>query len=177
MPRSHESRFVELKIAGRYRVVPVWATRLSFQIRPGLNFDKRAWKLWKPTLLLLDSIIKKEKLKVKWVRIHSHFNVKRDISHAMGWWDSEARAMFLCHFDKETMLHELGHVMSSGYHGDPWAKATIDLYRKYLKGRELNRAINHFVYYLSARRVYKKIYGAKPPKSLEPPNIWLNRKP
>ena len=175
--RTGENRIVELKVAGRYRELPLWATRLSFEVRPGLNFDNRAWKLWKPVLLLLDAIVKKEKLKINWVRIHSHFNAKRDIPHAMGWWDSESKAMFLCHFDKETMLHEVGHVKSSGYHGDPWAKATINLYLKYLKGRELDRAINHFVYYLSARRVYKKMYGQKPPISNIPPNIWLHRKP
>lgn len=59
------------------------------------------------------------------------------------WWDHEQRAMFLCHFDKETLLHEVGHALSSGYHGDPWAKATARLYQKYLKGNELTEAMTH----------------------------------
>ena len=108
---SNPNQLVELKVAGRYRMLPVWATKLSFEVRPGLKFDSRAWKLWKPCLLLLEEIVKKEKLKVSWVRIHSHFGLKGDIPHAMGWWDHEQKAMFLCHFDKETLLHEVGHAL------------------------------------------------------------------
>ena len=36
--------------------------------------------------------------------VHSLFGHKGDVPHAMGWWDHEIKAMFLCHFDKETML-------------------------------------------------------------------------
>ena len=81
---SNPNQLVELKVAGRYRMLPVWATKLSFEVRPGLKFDSRAWKLWKPCLLLLEEIVKKEKLKVSWVRIHSHFGLKGDIPQCQG---------------------------------------------------------------------------------------------
>jgi hypothetical protein len=59
---SNPNQLIELKIAGRYRMIPVWATKLSFEVRPGLRFDERAWKLWKPSLLLLNEISKAEKI-------------------------------------------------------------------------------------------------------------------
>lgn len=177
MASSGENKLVEMKIAGRYRMIPLWATRVSFEVRPSPSFDNRAWKLWKPILLLLEKVAKKEKIKVKWVRIHSHFNLKGDIPHAMGWWDHEDSSMFLCHFDKETLLHELGHALSSGYHGDPWAKQTARLFQKYLNGKEQKQAMNNLAHYLSGRRIYKKIYKERPPKYIEPKSMWLNLKP
>ncbi|NBR23935.1 MAG: hypothetical protein EBU08_09240, partial [Micrococcales bacterium] len=39
---SNPDKLVELKIAGRYRMIPVWATKLDFEVRPGLKFDERA---------------------------------------------------------------------------------------------------------------------------------------
>ncbi len=85
--------------------------------------------------------------------------------------------MFLCHFDKETLLHEVGHALSSGYHGDPWAKQTARLYQKYLKGKELQKAMDNLGHYLSGRRIYKKVYGTRPPKYEDPKSLWLGRKP
>jgi hypothetical protein len=172
-----ENKLIELKIAGRYRMIPVWASKLSFEVRPGQKFDARAWKLWKPSLLLLNEISKAKKIKVSWVRIHSHFGLKGDIPHAMGWWDHEQKAMFLCHFDKETLLHELGHALTSGYHGDPWAKETAKLYKKYLKGKELKEAMIQLAHYLSGRRVYKALYGERAPKAPEIQSLWKGLKP
>jgi hypothetical protein len=51
-------------------MIPMWATELSFEVRPGQKFDARAWKYWKPVLLLLNEVAKKEKLKINWVRVH-----------------------------------------------------------------------------------------------------------
>jgi hypothetical protein len=168
---------VELKVAGRYRLLPRWATKLQFEVRPSPSFDNRAWVLWKPILKLLCKVAKEEKIKIKWVRIHSHFNLKGDIPHAMGWWDHEDKSMFLCHFDKETLLHELGHALSSGYHGDPWAKQTARLFQKYLPKREQRVAMENLAHYLSGRRVFKKIYKESPPKYIEPKSMWLGLKP
>lgn len=174
---ANPNQLIELKIAGRYRMIPVWATELSFEVRPGQKFDARAWKLWKPVLTLLDQVVKEEKLKINWVRIHSHFGHKGNVPHAMGWWDHEIKAMFLCHFDKETMLHEVGHALSSGYHGDPWAKQAARLYNKYLKGKELKNAMIQLAHYLSGRRVYKALYGERPPKAPEIQSMWKGLKP
>jgi hypothetical protein len=174
---TNSNKLVELKIAGRYRLIPIWATTFDFEVRPSPSFDKRAWKLWKPILFLMAKVAREEKITIKWVRIHSHFNLQGDIPHAMGWWDHEQKAMFLCHFDKETLLHELGHALSSGYHGDPWAKATARLYQKHLRGKELQRAMIHLGHYLAGRRMYKKIYGLRPAKYVDPPSMWLNLSP
>ena len=171
------NKLVELKIAGRYRKVPLWATKLEFEVRPSQDFDARAWKLWKPTLLLMNRAIKREKIKVNWVRIHSHFNLRRELSHPMGWFNPEDKSMFLCHFDNETMLHELGHAKSSGFHGDPWAKATAKLYLRYLGGKEQKLAMDNLGQYLSGRRIYRKLYGQRPPKFIYPKSIWWQRKP
>ncbi|MEY4713771.1 MAG: hypothetical protein RIQ37_101, partial [Actinomycetota bacterium] len=79
--------------------------------------------------------------------------------------------------DKETLLHELGHALSTGYHGDPWAKATSRLYLKYLHGKELQTAMDNLGHYLSGRRIYKSLYGTKPPVQKEMQSMWLRRKP
>lgn len=172
-----ENRLITLKIAGRFRRIPIWATKLQFEVRPNDRFDDRAWKLWKPTLLLMNKVVRLEKIKINWVRIHSHFNLRGELPHAMGWMDPESRGVFLCHFDKETMLHELGHARSVGYHGDPWAKNTWRLYDKYLKDKELRNARNNLCQYLSGRRQYKKVLGKQPPKFLDQKSIWWHLKP
>ena len=177
MATKSANSLVVMKIAGRYREIPIWATRLSFEVRPSLNFDSRAWRLWKPVLLLLHRVCKAERVKIKWVRIHSHFRLRGEIPHAMGWWDPEEKAMFLCHFDNETMLHEVGHALSSGYHGDPWAIQTARLYRRYMKPREYKRAMDNLGQYLSGRRIYKKVFGARPPKFEHQKSIWRNLEP
>ena len=177
MTKSTSNRYITLKVGGRYRELPIWATRLRFEVRPSADFDRRAWKLWKPTLLLMDRVCRLEKIDVAWVRIHSHFNLRRELPHAMGWWDPIEKSAFLCHFDKETMLHELGHAKSSGYHGDPWAKATWKLYKKYLTGRERERAFEAICAYLAGRRVYKSAFQSRPPKYEHPKSIWWGRKP
>lgn len=177
MGNLYDEQLVEMKVAGRYRMLPRWATKFQFEVRPSPSFDNRAWVLWKPILKLLSKVAKEEKIKIKWVRIHSHFNLKGDIPHAMGWWDHEDKSMFLCHFDKETLLHELGHALSSGYHGDPWAKQTARLFQKYLPKREQRVAMENLAHYLSGRRVFKKIYKERPPKYIEPKSMWLGLKP
>jgi hypothetical protein len=53
---SGENKLLELKIAGRYRMIPVWATKFEFEVRPSPKFDNRAWKLWKPILKLLAKV-------------------------------------------------------------------------------------------------------------------------
>ena len=177
LSRRRENSLVTLKVGGRFRELPIWATKLSFEVRPSADFDRRAWKLWKPTLLLMNRVCKREKINVSWVRIHSHFRLRRELPHAMGWWDPIERSAFLCHFDKETMLHELGHAKSSGYHGDPWARATWKLYRKYLTGRERDRAFAAICQYLSGRRVYRNIFKSKSPKYEHPKSIWWGLRP
>ena len=172
-----QNKTVNLKIAGRFRQVPLWATNLSFEVRPNDRFDNRAWKLWKPTLLLMNQVVKKERIQIKWVRVHSHFNLRGELPHAMGWMDPESKGLFLCHFDKETMLHELGHAKSIGYHGDQWAKNTWKLYDRYLAGQELNTARKNLCQYLSGRRQFKKVLAKKPPKFSDQKSIWWHRKP
>ena len=171
------NKIIVLKVGGRYRELPIWATKLKFEVRPSDTFDNRAWKLWKPTLILMNDVVKKERIKIKWVRIHSHFNLRKELPHPMGWMSDVELGVFLCQFDKETMLHEMGHAISQGYHGDPWAKNTWRLYEKYLRGRELKIAQENLCQYLSGRRQYKKVLGKKPPRYEDGDSLWLRRKP
>lgn len=177
MVNRSENQLIELKIAGRWRKIPIWASKLPFEVRPSPRFDHRAWKLWKPTLKLMAKVVKREQIKINWVRIHSHFNLRGDLPHAMGWFDPIEKSVFLCHFDGETMLHELGHAKSSGYHGDPWARATAKLYQKYLSGKEQKLALDNLGQYLSGRRAYYKIFGEKPPKYQDQKSLWWHLKP
>jgi hypothetical protein len=75
------------------------------------------------------------------------------------------------------MLHEVGHALSSGYHGDPWAKQAARLYLKYLKGKEQKEAMIQLSRYLSGRRVYKSLYGEKAPKAPEIQSLWRDLNP
>ena len=92
-----ENRLITLKIAGRFRRIPIWATKLQFEVRPNDRFDNRAWKLWKPTLLLMNKVVRLEKIKIKWVRVHSHFKLCGELPHAMGWMDPESREIGRAH--------------------------------------------------------------------------------
>ena len=49
---TNPNQLIELKIAGRYRMIPVWATKLSFVVRPGQKIDARPWMLWMTPILL-----------------------------------------------------------------------------------------------------------------------------
>lgn len=168
--------FVTLKVGGRFRELPAWATKLSFELRPTPGFERAAWILWKPTLTLLDLVNKEKKLKLSWVRIHSHLGAKKSPSHAMGWADDESRTMFLCHFDKETMLHEAAHLITIGSHTDRWAKTLFDLYDLYLPKKQARKAQDEMGRYLSGRRVYLKKFGSRAPKHVDEPSIWLATK-
>ena len=172
-----ENRLLTLKIAGRFREVPIWATKLPFEIRPNPNFNSRAWKYWKPSLNLMAEIVRSQKIKINARLIHSHFNQRKISTHDSGWWDPDTRNMFLCTFDKETMLHELAHAKSEGFHGDPWARTTAKLFSKYLSGRELNNALINLGEYRSGQRVYKELFGERPPKYKEPKSVWWHLKP
>lgn len=177
MQPKKANAIITLKIGGRYREVPIWATKLLFEVRPNEKFDARAWKLWKPTLSLMNEVVKKERISIKWVRIHSHFNLRGELPHPMGWMDDHEKGVFLCHFDKETMLHEMAHAKSPGFHGDPWASNAWKLYDKYLKGKELSLARNDLCQYLSGRRQYKKHLGKVPPKFVDSKSIWWKLSP
>jgi hypothetical protein len=87
------------------------------------------------------------------------------------------RGVFLCHFDKETMLHEMAHAKSPGFHGDPWAANTWMLYTKYLRGKELKVARDNLCQYLSGRRQYKKHLEKVPPKFVDSKSIWWHLQP
>ena len=168
--------YVTIKVGGRFRELPTWAIALSFELRPTPGFDRAAWVLWKPTLESLDRVNREKKLKLQWVRIHSHLGVKKSPTHAMGWADKEEKTMFLCHFDKETMLHEAAHILTIGSHSDKWAKTLFNLYEEYLPAKQSRKAQDEMGRYLSGRRVYLKKYGVKAPKHLDEPSIWIGTK-
>lgn len=161
------------KIGGRYREVPLWTTRLSFEVRPVPGFQAEAWALWKPTLLLLDKVLREKKWKLNWVRIHSHLGVKRSPRHSQAWVDKDTDTMLLCHFDKDTMLHELAHLPKDDAHSDAWAKRLWELQETYLSKKDAAAAHLEITRYLSGRRIYIKKFGVKPPKHEDQVSIWV----
>jgi hypothetical protein len=141
------------------------------------GFQNEAWPLWKPTLLLLDKVLQEKKWKLNWVRIHSHLGVSRSPRHSMAWVDKDTDTMMLCHFDKDTMLHELAHLPKDDAHSDAWAKRLWELQETYLGKREALIAHQEITRYLSGRRLYKKKFGEKPPRYEDQVSIWVTTKP
>lgn len=170
-------KLVTAKIGGRCREVPTWATRLSFEVRPVPGFQKEAWELWRPTLLLLEKVLKEKKWKLNWVRIHSHLGAQRSPRHSMAWVDKDTDTMLLCHFDKDTMLHEIAHLPKDDAHSDAWAKRLWNLQDKYLNKAEARKGHLELTRYLSGRRLYIKKLGERPPKYVDQVSIWVNAKP
>ncbi|AIC47791.1 hypothetical protein Rhola_00009910 [Rhodoluna lacicola] len=171
------SKLITAKIGGRWREVPLWATRLSFEVRPVPGFQNEAWPLWKPTLLLLDQVLDDRKWKLNWVRIHSHLGVSRSPRHSMAWVDKDTDTMMLCHFDKDTMLHEIAHLPKDDAHSDAWAKRLWELQETYLNKKDARAAHLELTRYLSGRRLYIKKFGEKPPRYVDQISIWVSTKP
>ena len=143
------SKLITAKIGGRWREVPLWATRLSFEVRPVPGFQNEAWPLWKPTLLMLEQVLADKKWKLNWVRIHSHLGVSRSPRHSMAWVDKDTDTMMLCHFDKDTMLHEIAHLPKDDAHSDAWAKRLWELQETYLNKKDAQAA---HLFYLGITR-------------------------
>lgn len=153
--------------------VPAWAKKLSFEVRPDVGFEPEAWPLWKPTLVLLDRIVRDKKWRLHWVKIHSHLGAKRSPRHSQAWVDKDTDTMMLCHFDKETMLHEVAHLPKDDGHSDVWARRLWKLQEDYLPAAKARTAHLEITRYLSGRRLYLKRLGVKPEKYIDQPSIWL----
>lgn len=157
--------------------VPKWVSKLSFEVRTEQNFEAEAWALWRPTLQLLNRILLDKKWKLNWVRIHSHLGAKRSPAHSQAWVDKDTDTMMLCHFDKETMLHEIAHLPKDDGHSDAWAKRLWLLQEDYLGKSQAKNAHLEITRYLSGRRLYEKKLGVKPPKHEDQVSIWVTTKP
>lgn len=152
---------------------PAWAKRLSFEVRPVEPFQDESWPLWKPTLQLLDRIVREKRWKLHWVKIHSHLGAKRSPRHSQAWVDKDTDTMMLCNFDKETMLHEVAHLPKDDGHSDVWARRLWKLQENYLSAREMKSAHLEMTRYLSGRRLFKKKLGIVPEKYQDQPSIWI----
>ena len=156
---------------------PNWVTKLSFEVQTEKNFQQEAWALWRPTLQLLNKVLLEKKWKLNWVRIHSHLGAKRSPAHSQAWVDKDTDTMMLCHFDKETMLHEIAHLPKDDGHSDTWARRLWSLQDDYLNKSQAHAAHLEITRYLSGRRLYIKKFGVKPPKYEDQVSIWVNTKP
>jgi hypothetical protein len=166
-------RFVTVKVARRFVEVPVWVTKLSFEVRPVPGFQKQAWPLWKPTLQLMDRVLRDKRWKLNWVRIHSHLGAKTSPAHSQAWVDKDTDTMMLCHFDKETMLHEVAHLPKDDAHSDAWAKRLWSLQNEYLSAREAKLAQIELTRYRSGIRLWRKTNGTKPNAYTDQVSIWV----
>ena len=122
-------------------------------------------------------MLRDKKWNLNWVRIHSHLGAKRSPRHSMAWVDKDTDTMMLCHFDKDTMLHEIAHLPKDDAHSDAWAKRLWDLQETYLNQKDCQAAHLEITRYLSGRRIYIKKFGEKPPKYEDQVSIWVSTKP
>ena len=166
-------KLVTVTVARRRVEVPIWVTKLSFEVRPVPGFQPDAWPLWKPTLQLMDRVLREKKWKLVWVRVHSHLGVKTSPNHSQAWVDKDTDTMMLCHFDKETMLHEVAHLPKDDAHSDVWARRLWKLQSEYLTPREAKRAHLELTRYRAGVRLWAKTYGSKPPKYQDQISIWV----
>lgn len=95
----------------------------------------------------------------------------------MAWVDKDTDTMLLCHFDKDTMLHEIAHLPKDDAHSDAWAKRLWDLQETYLSKKDATAAHLELTRYLSGRRLYIKKFGKKPPRYVDQVSIWVTAKP
>ena len=95
----------------------------------------------------------------------------------MAWVDKDTDTMMLCHFDKDTMLHEIAHLPKDDAHSDAWAKRLWELQETYLNKKDAAVAHLEITRYLSGRRLYITKFGEKPPRYVDQVSIWVTAKP
>lgn len=156
---------------------PSWVAKLGFEVKTDKDFQFEAWDLWKPTLQLLSRVITDKKWKLNWVKIHSHLGAKRSPRHSQAWVDKDTDTMMLCHFDKDTMLHEVSHLPKDDAHSDAWALRLWRLQENYLSKKDLALAQQEITRYRSGRRLYIKKFGVQPPKHEDQVSIWVHTNP
>lgn len=144
---------------------PKWTKSLSFQVDWGTGMPPKAVAMWESNLRFLEDLLQKYKLDL--VQAYVHWHKDPDEVHYCGvTWLDEKRMAFCSGNDKETMLHEIAHLITMyPEHDEKWADQLLVLHKENLKGTELRKADSELCKdYSAAAKAYKKRYKKDPPK-------------
>ncbi len=119
---------------------PKWTKSFNFQLDWGTGMPVKALNLWEKNLRFLEELLKKYKLDL--VQVYIHWHKDPDEIHYCGvTWMDERRMAFCAGNDKETMLHEVAHlIMLYPEHDELWSDQLLTLHKDNLKGLELRKA-------------------------------------
>jgi len=144
---------------------PKWTKSFIFQLDWGTGMPIKALNLWENNLRFLEELLKKYKLDL--VQVFIHWHKDPDEIHYCGvTWMDERRMAFCAGNDKETMLHEVAHlIMLYPEHDELWSDQLLTLHKDNLTAKELRVADAELCKdYTAAAKAYKKRYGKEPPK-------------
>lgn len=144
---------------------PKWTSSFKFHLDWGTGMPKKALNMWEPNMRFLQELL--DKYNIDLVQVYLHWHKDPDEVHYCGvTWLDEKRMAFCSGNDKETMLHEVAHMMQ-GYpeHDETWADQLLQIHNENLKGHELRKADSELCKeYSAAAKAYKKRYKKDPPK-------------
>jgi hypothetical protein len=147
---------------------PKWTKSFLFHLDWGTGMPIKALTLWETNLRFLEELLKAHKLDL--VQVFIHWHKDPDEIHYCGvTWMDERRMAFCAGNDKETMLHEVAHLMMMyPEHDELWADQLLVLHKQHLKANELKKADAELCRdYTAAAKAYKKRYKKDPPKRVK----------
>ena len=136
---------------------PSWSKDLSFVVDIERGMPARILVSWEAAIRFLDTTLKDQSLELYHVYVHWHADP--DLQHYCGVTYLDDKRMAFCSGnDRETMLHEIAHLKyGSTEHDDKWAAILFALHKKYLKGKEREKADAELAKdYKSGARVLKR---------------------
>lgn len=145
---------------------PQWTKQLMFSVSWGPGIPKAALDMWEENLKFLNELLVKNSISL--VHVYLHWHNDPDLIHYCGVTYLDEKRMAFCQGnDKETMLHEVAHLMVKfPEHNEKWADVLLQLHAKYLKGTELRNADAELCKdYTKAVNAYRERYKKEPPKS------------
>ena len=144
---------------------PKWTKSFMFHLDWGTGMPGKALSLWEDNLKFLEGLLQKYKLDL--IQVYLHWHKDPDEIHYCGvTWLDERRMAFCAGNDKETMLHEVAHVMMMyPEHDEAWANQLLSLHKDNLTAQELRKADSELCKdYSAAAKAYRKRYSKEPPK-------------
>lgn len=130
---------------------------------------------WLPIFDYLVKVAKAEGIPVKEMRVHSH------PAGTYACWDAEAdfdemSVTFCGGQDRETVLHELAHLLVEDHHTRVWAQELFRMHRLYLPKHRVARADRAVARdYQKGMSLYKEVYGCRIPR-WEPFVGWYEKR-
>jgi len=125
---------------------------------------------WQPTLRYLQRVVDAEGVRLDEVHLHHHprrRDGRRRVACFCAEADWETHTLTLCGGqDRQTILHEVGHLIVEDYHTAIWSAETMRLHRVWLPAHRVQHADRLLAMeYRKARGLYRAVYGAPAPRS------------